>query len=241
MSHRREQKEALRREREERERQAREAGQRKKLVGYGVAGVLVIAAVVLVAIAMAGGSDGGGDGPEASSDVFPDGGSVPEQTVFEVAPAARAAGCELRSHKGSGTQDHTTSLDERVQYDTNPPTSGRHYQIPAEDGAYGEAPPDEAVVHTLEHGRVVVWFKPNLPKDDRADLKAWFDKEEGFQTLLVPRRDMDAQIAMSAWNGDPAPNGTGRIMLCTEINEKTWDALQAFADEHRSRGPEPVP
>lgn len=240
MSHRREQKEALRREREERERQAREAGQRKKLVGYGVAGVLVIAAVVLVAIAMAGGSDGGG-GPEASSDVFPDGGSVPEQTVFEVAPAARAAGCELRSHKGSGTQDHTTSLDERVQYDTNPPTSGRHYQIPAEDGAYGEAPPDEAVVHALEHGRVVVWFKPNLPKDDRADLKAWFDKEDGFQTLLVPRRDMDAQIAMSAWNGDPAPNGTGRIMLCTEVNEKTWDALQAFADEHRSRGPEPVP
>ena len=240
MSHRREQKEALRREREERERQAREAGQRKKLVGYGVAGVLVIAAVVLVAIAMAGGSDGG-DGPEASSDVFPDGGSVPEQTVFEVAPAARAAGCELRSHKGSGTQDHTTSLDERVQYDTNPPTTGRHYQIPAEDGAYGEAPPDEAVVHALEHGRVVVWFKPNLPKDVRADLKAWYDKEEGFQTLLVPRRDMDAQIAMSAWNGDPAPNGTGRIMLCTEVNEKTWDALQAFADEHRSRGPEPVP
>ena len=38
MSHRREQKEALRRERELREQQARAAEQRKKMVGYGAAG-----------------------------------------------------------------------------------------------------------------------------------------------------------------------------------------------------------
>ena len=241
MSHRRDQKEALRREREERERQAREAGQRKKLVGYGAAGALVVAVIVILVLTM-GGSDGAnGDGPNASSDVFPGGGSIPEQVEFEVGPAAEAAGCELEQHKGSGTQDHTTSIDEKVDYDTNPPTTGRHFQIPAEDGAYGEAPPDETVVHALEHGRVVVWFKPRLPEDQRADLKAWFDKDEGFQTLLVPRRDMPYQIAVSAWNGEPTPNGTGRLMTCEEVTDKTWDALQAFADEHRSRGPEPVP
>jgi Protein of unknown function (DUF3105) len=241
VSHRREQKEALRREREERERQAREAGQRKKLVGYGAAGALILAVILVLVLAMGGDDGGAGGGPDASSDVFPGGGSVPEQVAFEVEPAARAAGCELESVKGSGTQDHTTSPDEKVKYDTNPPSSGRHFQIPAEDGAYGEAPSDETVVHALEHGRVVVWFKPGLSEDQRADLKAWFDRDEGFQTLLVPRTDMPYQLAATAWNGDPAPNGTGRLMTCDEVNEKTWDALQAFADEHRSRGPEPVP
>ena len=242
VSHRREQKEALRREREEREREAREAKQRKQLVGYGAAGLLVIAVVAVVAIfALGGGDDGGGGGTaNASSDVLPGGGSVPEQAVFEVRPAAEAANCQLRTVQGSGTQDHTTSLDERVDYDTNPPTSGRHYQIPAEDGAYSEAPTDEELVHGLEHGRVIIWFKPNLPEQDRANLKALFD-EDSYQMFLVPRRNMPYAVAATAWNGDPAPNGRGQMLLCNEVTPEMYDALRAFRDEHRSRGPEPVP
>jgi len=43
---RKEQKEALRRERLEREREAAEQARRKRMVGYGVGGVLALAAVV---------------------------------------------------------------------------------------------------------------------------------------------------------------------------------------------------
>ena len=241
MSHRRDQKEALRKEREEREKQARDAAQRKRLVGYGAGGLLVIAVVIVLLVAMAGGGDdGGGNGPNSSGSTFPDGGSVAEQKVFEVAEAADAAGCRLERKEASGTADHTTSLDEKVNYDTNPPTSGRHYQIPAEDGLYQQAPPDEALVHALEHGRVIVWVKPSLPQDQRADVKALFDEDE-YQMLVVPRRAMPSAIAATAWNGDPAPNGRAQSMLCDEVNENTWDALRAFRDEHRSRGPEPVP
>ena len=240
MSHRKEQKEALRREREERERQAREAKQRKQLVGYGVAGLLVIAVIAVVAVLALGGDDGGGGSASASSDVLPGGGSVPEQTEFEVRPAAQAAGCRLRTVQGSGTQDHTTSLDERVDYDTNPPTTGRHYQIPAEDGAYSEAPTDEELVHGMEHGRVIIWFKPTLPEQDRANLKALFD-EDTYQMFLVPRRNMPYAVAATAWNGDPAPNGRGQLLLCNEVTPEMYDALRAFRDEHRSRGPEPIP
>jgi Protein of unknown function (DUF3105) len=241
VSHRKEQKEALRREREERERQAREAKQRKQLVGYGAAGLLVFAVLAVVAVvALGGGDDGGGGSASASSDVLPDGGSVAEQTVFEVRPAARAANCRLRTVQGSGTQDHTTSLEERVDYDTNPPTTGRHYQIPAEDGAYSEAPTDEELVHGLEHGRVIIWFKPSLPEQDRANLKALYD-EDTYQMFLVPRRNMPYAVAATAWNGDPPPNGRGQMLLCNEVTSEMWDALRAFRDEHRSRGPEPVP
>jgi Protein of unknown function (DUF3105) len=238
VSRRREQKEALRREREERERKAREEHQRKRMVGFGAAGLLVVALVVVLVVVAAGGNGGGG-GEGQAAELLPDGGSVPEQQEFDLAAAARAAGCELRSRRASD-RTHTNSLDAVVNYDTNPPTSGRHYQFPAEDGAYGEAPQDEELVHTLEHGRVIVWFKPNLSEDQRADLKAFFD-EDSYQMVLVPRSDMPYQVAASAWNREPEPNGTGRLLLCERMTPEVFDALRTFRDEHRSNGPEPIP
>jgi len=241
MSHRREQKEALRREREEREAQAKAAQQRKRMVGYGVGGMLAILVAGVLIFVLAGGSDSGGaSGPDGSSSMFPDGGSVPEQKEFDLQAAADAAGCELKSEKGTGVADHTTSLDDKVKYRTNPPTDGRHYEIPDEDGAYSEAPPDEALVHGLEHGRVIVWFKPSLAESVRGELKALFD-EDSYQMFLVPRSNMPYQLAATAWNGDPEPNGTGRSLLCDRVNDATWDAVRTFRDEHRSRGPEPIP
>jgi len=237
VSHRREQKERLRREREERERQARAAEQRKKLVGYGAGGLLAVAAIVVLVVLATGGSDGGSDAQAA--EVFPDGGSFPEQKVFDVAPAARAAGCTLRDVKAT-SREHTTSLDQRVKYSTNPPTSGRHYQIPAEDGIYGDPPQDEALVHGMEHGRVIFWVKPSLPEDQRADIRALVE-DDSYQMFLVPRSNMPYAVAATAWDADPAPNGTGKLMTCDRVTDQTYDALAAFRDEHRSQGPEPIP
>ena len=235
MASRREQKEALRREREEREQQAKAAQARKRLVGYGVAGALVLAAAVVAVVLLAGGSGAG-----ASSAVLPDGGSVPKQSEFDLTAAARAAGCELRAVKANGVADHTQDPKERVKYDSNPPTNGRHFIVPTDDGEYGKAPTDEQLVHNLEHGRVIIWFKPSLPKDERADLNALFN-EDTYQMLLVPRRNMPYQVAASAWNGEPAPSGVGRLLTCDRTSDGMWDALRTFRDEHRSNGPEPIP
>jgi hypothetical protein len=238
VSHRREQKERLRREREERERQARAAEQRKKLVGYGAGGVLALAALVVVVLLATGGGGGGGS-DAAAAEVFPDGGSFPDQKIFEVAPAAKSAGCTLRTVKAN-SRAHTTALSTRVKYSTNPPTSGRHYAVPAQDGIYGKAPQDEELVHGMEHGRVIIWAKPSLPEDVRASLRALVE-DDSYQMFLVPRSKMPYAVAATAWDADPAPNGTGELLLCNEVNDKTYDALAAFRDEHRSQGPEPVP
>jgi hypothetical protein len=237
VSHRREQKEKLRREREERERQAKAAEQRKKLVGYGAGGLLALAAVVVLVVLATGGSDGGSDAQAA--EVFPDGGSVPQQKVFEVAPAARAAGCTLKDVKAT-SREHTTSLSEHVKYSTNPPTSGKHYQIPAQDGIYGDPPQDEELVHGMEHGRVIFWVKPTIPEDQRANIRALVE-DDSYQMFLVPRSNMPYAVAATAWDADPAPNGTGKLMTCDKVSDKTYDALAAFRDEHRSQGPEPIP
>ena len=163
MSHRREQKEALRREREERERQARAAEQRKKLVGYGAGGLLALAAIAVLVCARHRRRRRRRDAQAA--EVFPDGGSVPEQKVFDVGAGGQGRRLRAEDVKGAHLAEHTTSLDERVKYNTNPPTSGRHYQIPAEDGIYGDPPQDEELVHGMEHGRVIFWVKPSLPED----------------------------------------------------------------------------
>jgi hypothetical protein len=95
-------------------------------------------------------------------------------------------------------------------------------------------------VHTLEHGRVIVWFKPSLPAEQRANLKALFD-EDTFQMVLTPNDTMPYAVAATAWSREPVQLGTGRLLGCDTYNEKIFDAIRAFRDEHRSNGPEPVP
>jgi hypothetical protein len=240
MAHRKREKEALRRQREEREAKARAEQQRKRLVGYGGAAALVVAAVVVVLLLAGGGGSGGG--VQGEGNFFPGGGDAPAQKVFDLEDAARGAGCKLSSSKGSGVATHTTSLDEKVKYKDNPPTTGRHYQVPADDGIYnGQPPPDVALVHAEEHGRVIIWVKPSVAEDARASIRAMSDEDEGFQTLLVQRKNMPYAVAATAWNRDPQPGGTGRTLGCDRWRPEVLDALRAFRDEHRSNGPEPVP
>jgi hypothetical protein len=237
MAHRKADKAALRRERERREAEARAAQERKRIVGYGAAGAIAIAAIAVVVLLAAGGGDSSGG--QGGGDVFPEGGEVAEQTQFDPAAAAKAAGCELKSNPGRA-RTHTTSLDDKVPYKENPPNSGRHFQTPAEDGLYYEAPPDEMVVHAQEHGRVVVWVKPSLPAEARKTIRALFDEDE-YQMLVVPRANMPYAVAATAWSRDPQPNGTGRTLGCDRWNDKIVDAIRTFRDEHRSNGPEAIP
>ncbi len=240
MSHRRDQKEEPRRERERREAAAKAAQQRKRLVGYAAAAVLGLAAIVVVVMLAAGG-DGGGKNVRGSGDTFPEGASIPEQKVFDVQDAAAAADCRLEDSKGVGAGLHTEDPNQTVPYKDNPPTNGRHYGIPAEDGLYNsDPPPDTALVHNLEHGRVIVWAKPTLPRGTRQQIRALFD-EDTYQMVVVRRSRMPYDVAATAWNRDPTPDGTGRTLGCPQWNDDVIDALRAFRDEHRSNGPEAIP
>jgi uncharacterized protein DUF3105 len=198
--------------------------------------------VLLIALAGCGGdsedenADTRAAGPEP---ILPEGGRVPEPSITGLEPAARAAKCELRSTTAR-TRDHTANIDEPIDYNTNPPTTGRHFQLPAEDGIYEEAAPDSTLVHSHEHGRVVIWFRPSLPADTRAGLRALVE-EDDYQILLMPRSEMPFEVAATAWNSSPGPAGTGRLLGCESFSPGAYDALRAFRDKHRGRGPESSP
>ena len=183
----------------------------------------------------------GDDEPEKdAAELYPAGGTVPGRVASDLGRAADAAGCELRTVKVAG-REHVQRGAELLRYPTTPPAGGDHDQVAAEDGVYEQAPPTETLVHALEHGRVVVWFKRRLPPATRADLKALFDSDS-YQLLLTPDPTrMKYQVAATAWNRDPEPLGTGRLLGCSKADDATFDALAAFRDEHRGNGPEAIP
>jgi len=247
MASRKDEKARLREEREERERAAAAGARRKRLVGYGAAGVLGVATLVaLIAVALAGGDggdggDGVGGGAQGGGDLFPAGGDVPQSRGVDVGQAAELAGCGLTDTKSRGEADrfHTEGSSERVKYGDNPPTLGRHWPpgLQAQDGLYSSAPADEALVHTMEHGRIIVWVKPTLPEEVRQTLRALFD-EDVYHLVMAPREKMPYAVAATAWNSDPEPGGTGRTLGCPRWNEGVVGALRAFKERHRDRGPE---
>ena len=187
VSSRKEQKEKLRREREERE-QAAKAAERRAAAGRLRRG----------RGARAGGDRGRRRGAArrrrgrrraatARGDVFPDGGKAPEQQVDGLrvrrsrTPAASEGlqGQQPRPHpeplRPGQVQDQPADLRQALRRPrpTTAPTARRRT--------------DEELVHSQEHGRVIIWFKPSLPKEARADLRALFDEDQ-YQMVLVPER-----------------------------------------------------
>jgi hypothetical protein len=240
MASRKEQKEQLRREREEREAQAKAADRRRRLIGYGAGGAVVVIAAIALVVLLAGSGGGGSGGKGGGGSVLPGGGTVPAQKITDLTAAAKAAGCELKAVKATSRM-HTGNLSEKIKYSTNPPTSGKHFEVPADDGEYQKSPDPKELVHAMEHGRVIIWFKKSLPKTERANLKALFD-EDPYQMIITPdTTGMTYAVAATAWSRDPVPNGTGRLLGCPNVTTEAYDAIRAFKDEHRSNGPEAVP
>ncbi len=239
MSSRKEQKEALRQERLAREQAAAQAAARKRLIGIVVAAVLVLGVVgALAAVLLAGGDDDGGSqgGGGGATIEYPDGGEIPDRQEANLAIAMKAAGCKEETFEEQGDITHTTDPDEEVDYASEPPAVGDHYQEWPDDDIYEEAPPTTHVVHTLEHGRILIWLRPDLPEEQRAQFKALYE-EDPYHVIMLPRDELKQPFAVSAWTGVD----DGHILRCNDVNDSTWDAIRAFKEKYRDKAPEFVP
>jgi hypothetical protein len=194
-------------------------------MGYVVAGGLV--AAVVIAIVVIAAASGGGSSDSASASSWPSG-SVPKRKIADLNAAASAAGCTLQSPKIQG-RGHTLS---NVNYKTAPPTSGPHNPVPAHDGAYLASPGNTHLVHALEHGRVIYWYKASTPPTIRGDLKALYDEDKALVVLTPDTKPFPYQVAATAW---------GKLIGCPAYNAKVPDAFRAFRDAYRLKGPEYYP
>jgi hypothetical protein len=235
VSSRQEEKQRRREERMARE-QAEKASaarrQRVQLAGGALAGIAVIVAVVLLISGALGGSSKGSEGDPAK----PAGNvTLPAQQIGDIAAAAKAAGCKLSNPPIEG-RNHEQKDFTAADYKTNPPTSGNHFPEWYQDGVYnaGDTPNLGMLVHTLEHGRIDVQYKPGTPKHTVAELEALLaEQSDGYHMLLFQNTtNMPAQIAATAW---------GHSLTCPQFNNKVFDAIRTFRARYIDQGPEDVP
>ena len=116
---------------------------------------------------------------------------------------------------------------ESVRYASDPPTSGRHNPKWVDPGVYAAVQPKAGLVHSLEHGMVVIYMDEPTPAA-RQDLVAWAglytDKWSGV--VITPKLGLGEAVILTAWR---------RLMRLEQFDA---DAAAAFIDAFRGRGPE---
>jgi hypothetical protein len=234
MSSRQEEKERRKRERQEREavQQASVARRRRmQLVFGGGLAVVAVIAVVLVGVFVLGGSDNG-----SASEVPAGSSAIPAQQVSDIKAAAKAAGCTLKEDLANEGAGHVEKDFKASDYKQNPPTSGNHFPQWAQDGTYepSDTPDLGQLVHTLEHGRIDVQYKPGTPATTIAQLETFMkENEDGYHMLLFQNStNMPFAVAATAWD---------QQLGCKTMNNKVFDALRTFREAHIDKGPEVVP
>ncbi len=244
MADRREEKERLRQIRLEAERREASEQRRKLLAGYLVAGVLGLA--VLVGIVVVVLSSGGGDGAsgqarilQASGDtngLTPDtreGTEPPPLKDPDLSDAAKAAGCVLREDLPNEGANHLPPGSPMPDYKTAPPTSGDHIQPPLQqaDGAYLDEPSPLNFIHSMEHGRLLIMYQPDLPEADQLELRGLYDTMYSG-ALLFPYSEMPYAVAATTWTN---------LIGCKKYEGgKTIDTIRDFGVEHWGTAPEGV-
>jgi hypothetical protein len=232
---RQQEKERRRQERLERERAENAAAARRKrlqIVGGGVLAVAAVAAIVVAVVIGTGGSDSSAEQTASAPTAAV---KLPPQQTSDYIKAAKAAGCTLSKppYEGAGHIDKTFTARD---YKTNPPTSGPHTPTWYQDGVYdpGNAPNLGMQVHTLEHGRIDVQYKPGTPKKTIAQLEALLaEQDNGYHMLLYQNvTHMKAQVAATAWT---------HSLTCPRMNDKVFDAIRTFRARYIDKGPEKIP
>jgi hypothetical protein len=95
-------------------------------------------------------------------------------------------------------------------YNSDPPTSGPHYEQWADAGFYEAVAADEQLVHNLEHGYVIIWYNcSSLSPDDCSNLKNDIRDTMGQvenspithtpKLIAMPRPTMDRLLALTSW------------------------------------------
>ena len=182
-------------------REQKQAANRNRtlMVGGGIAAIVIVIAVVLLSI---------------RSSQMPD---VDTNAVADNSVTFPILG-----------QTHIPEGSPRPNYNSNPPTSGDHYVNPIRAGVYDQTPPDENLVHNLEHGHI--WLSYRDAGDTEA-ISALSAIQEQFPNWVVVtyRPDNDSRIAITAW---------GRLLSLDEPDE---DQMLAFIVRYRNQAPESIP
>jgi hypothetical protein len=157
--------------------------------------------------------------------VFAERSTGPSSSATMLSAAFPAGSCSFDRRSDPG-REHVTSAP---TYAVDPPAGGPHLPIPAPAGVYrpDNAPSDGYLVHSLEHGYVIIWYDERLaapPESVVHDLRQY-----ARDVIIAPRNLGNLAIAATAWHAR---------LLCDDVE---LSQLRAFVTTFRNQGPERVP
>ncbi len=162
----------------------------------------------------------------------------PQAENRPVAEEARAAARQAAGSQGVRTfaeagRDHIGNNEQPDNWNSNPPTSGDHLANWVQPGVYGSEQDMRGMVHSLEHGYVLILYK-GIPKDDLDQLETFVEERDGSKLILAPYSGLEQNgVALAAWRN---------LETMDRVN---LDVVQAFVndfmvpDAPRSVAPEP--
>jgi len=179
--------------------------------------------------------------------------------LADLGVAADAAGCDAAAtHPASGNQNHVAD-GTKVTYDRTPPDSGPHYASPAPFTkrfyTAEDRPAVETLVHNLEHGYTVVWYRDSAPQADRDALAAIaktftaedYDPNQKF--IAAPWTDADGagfpegkNVVLTRWYADPSNPSEQSLQkgVRQPCGSVSGEAIQQFMTKYPSTSaPEP--
>jgi len=120
------------------------------------------------------------------------------------------AACDpVQQNPATGNQQHVAE-GTPVTYDRLPPDSGPHYATPAPFTKHfytaADRPAVETLVHNLEHGYTVAWYRQDAPEDQ---VKALRDIAKTFAGDDV---DLANKFIAAPWTGEGFPEGKNVVL-----------------------------
>ncbi len=158
---------------------------------------------------------------------------------------AKAAGCgslqtispfnpvtQDRSHIGAANSPVTTPPP-LTSYPSRPPTSGPHDGAPLAAGVYTEAPGIYHVLHSLEHGAVIIWYSPSAAgSTELTKIEDLFRQPSNQDHVIVAPYNYPDQGAAGQ-----LPKGTSMVLVFWHHSQScdrlSLDAAKSFVDHFR--------
>ncbi len=150
---------------------------------------------------------------------------TPQAEFGRLVAAGQAALARVETFPNDG-QNHQP-VGTPLRFRTDPPVAGDHWPVWADPGRYAQAVPNEALVHSLEHGHIVIYIdRPNAEGVRLLTLWSNMYRGDWDGIVVVPKANLGGGVVLTAWQ---------KIL---RLNEFEPAAAAAFIDQFRGRGPE---
>ena len=123
-------------------------------------------------------------------------------------------------------RDHIKDVSAKIQYNSNPPTSGTHYEYAEQWGVFDQPQPDTKMVHNLEHGGIWITYK-DIDDQTKQQLETIAKANPG-SVIMTPRSANDSKIALASW---------GRLEKLDSYDEAK---ILEFIKANKNKSPEPM-